>query len=220
MNPSTLVGGRFFSGFFSLEWQTSGASLIDLPGRLPPVDDKVRLARWWYLKSIEAPLAIDQFLALWAAVEVLRPLDWEGISAPLTLRCGHGLSECPTCGSGVERNVNGPTMKKYVEGLGMLESESKKLWDIRQVVHGANRFTSSHVQALGSLLVKFRPMVLAPMACVLVGDSLTYIQAAKAAATPVIGYANKPGKAELFAELNPQAIVAQIVSISSAVRSC
>jgi hypothetical protein len=160
-NPSSIIGGRFFSGYFSLSWQISGATLIDLPGELPPTGDKVRLAQWWYLKSMEAPLAIDQFLALWAAIEVMRPLDWEGISAPLTLRCGHNLPECPECGASVDRVVNGKTMKKYLEGIGMLAAEANKLWDIRQAVHGANRFTSSHVTNLGPLLVKFRPIVLA-----------------------------------------------------------
>lgn len=43
--------------------------------------------------------------------------------------------------------------------------------------------------------------------CVFVGDSLTDFRAAHALEMPVVGYANKVGKAELFAEENLHAIV-------------
>ncbi|MDX8051881.1 HAD-IA family hydrolase [Lentzea sp. BCCO 10_0798] len=41
---------------------------------------------------------------------------------------------------------------------------------------------------------------ISPSRCLFVGDSLSDIHAARAAGAPVIGYANKPGKAEKFAE--------------------
>ncbi|TWP51557.1 HAD family phosphatase [Lentzea tibetensis] len=46
--------------------------------------------------------------------------------------------------------------------------------------------------------------------CTLVGDSLTDIQAAHDSGVLVIGYANKPGKIELFANRSPIAIVTSI----------
>lgn len=52
--------------------------------------------------------------------------------------------------------------------------------------------------------------------CVLVGDSLTDIQAAHAARTSVIAYANRAGKVELFAPERPHVIVTDLASLSSA----
>ncbi|MFG2642374.1 HAD family hydrolase [Streptomyces sp. NPDC048370] len=52
--------------------------------------------------------------------------------------------------------------------------------------------------------------------CTLIGDSLTDIQAAHAAGTTVIGYANKPHKADLFAEAQADAITDDMQSIADA----
>lgn len=41
----------------------------------------------------------------------------------------------------------------------------------------------------------------------MIGDSLSDIQAAKAAGTMSIGYANKPGKHDRMLALNPDAVV-------------
>jgi phosphoglycolate phosphatase-like HAD superfamily hydrolase len=41
----------------------------------------------------------------------------------------------------------------------------------------------------------------------MIGDSVTDIQAAKAAGTKVIAYANKPGKRERFAAHQPDALI-------------
>lgn len=46
--------------------------------------------------------------------------------------------------------------------------------------------------------------------CVMIGDSLTDIQAARAAGTMSIGYANKPGKHDRMAKLQPDAVVDRI----------
>jgi phosphoglycolate phosphatase len=52
-----------------------------------------------------------------------------------------------------------------------------------------------------------------PVKCLLIGDSLTDLRAARAAGTLSIGYANKPGKAELFASERPSAITMEIESL-------
>lgn len=54
------------------------------------------------------------------------------------------------------------------------------------------------------------------MRCALVGDSLTDIQAAHAVGTPVLAYANRPGKVELFAPELPQAIVTDLALLNGA----
>ncbi|MEU6946190.1 HAD hydrolase-like protein [Streptomyces sp. NPDC046316] len=52
--------------------------------------------------------------------------------------------------------------------------------------------------------------------CTLIGDSLTDIQAAHAAGTTVIGYANKPHKADLFTEAQADAITDDMHAIANA----
>ncbi|MFD3947637.1 HAD family hydrolase [Streptomyces sp. NPDC058579] len=52
--------------------------------------------------------------------------------------------------------------------------------------------------------------------CTLIGDSLTDIQAAHAAGATVIGYANKPHKADLFAEAQADAIADDMQAIADA----
>ncbi|MEU6868050.1 HAD-IA family hydrolase [Streptomyces sp. NPDC046876] len=52
--------------------------------------------------------------------------------------------------------------------------------------------------------------------CTLIGDSLTDIQAAHAAGTTVIGYANKPHKAALFAEAGADTITDDMQAIADA----
>ncbi|MFF5938707.1 HAD family hydrolase [Streptomyces sp. NPDC012508] len=52
--------------------------------------------------------------------------------------------------------------------------------------------------------------------CTLIGDSPTDIQAAHAAGTTVIGYANKPDKAGLFAEAQADAITDDMQAMADA----
>ncbi|GAA3637850.1 HAD family hydrolase [Lentzea roselyniae] len=59
-------------------------------------------------------------------------------------------------------------------------------------------------------------LTITPSRCVLVGDSLTDIQAAHAAGTTVIGYANRPGKADLFTTKGPQVIVTDMTLLKDA----
>ena len=54
-------------------------------------------------------------------------------------------------------------------------------------------------------------------ACTLVGDSDTDIQAAHATAMAAIGYANKPGKADRFAELSAEAIITDMHELAEVV---
>ncbi|GAA3880273.1 HAD family hydrolase [Saccharothrix violaceirubra] len=50
----------------------------------------------------------------------------------------------------------------------------------------------------------------------LVGDSLTDLEAAKAAHTNAIGYANKPGKVELFTAERPEVVITDMSTLVSA----
>ncbi|MFE9651566.1 HAD family hydrolase [Micromonospora sp. NPDC006431] len=55
-----------------------------------------------------------------------------------------------------------------------------------------------------------------PALCVLVGDSLSDIEGAKAAGARVIGYANKPGKAAAFQAAGADAVVTSMRQIAQA----
>ncbi|WP_214368213.1 HAD family hydrolase [Pseudonocardia sp. H11422] len=55
-----------------------------------------------------------------------------------------------------------------------------------------------------------------PRDCVLVGDSTTDIQAAHAAGTAAIGYANKAGKRSRLTAVQPEAIVEDLAAIEAA----
>jgi phosphoglycolate phosphatase len=55
-----------------------------------------------------------------------------------------------------------------------------------------------------------------PSDCVLVGDSITGIQAARAAQTAAIAYANKPGKRARFAVLEPDVIITAMQDLADA----
>ena len=56
-----------------------------------------------------------------------------------------------------------------------------------------------------------------PAACVLIGDTVTDIEAANAARVPSIGHANKPGKADALSSAGADAIVSTIDQIASAI---
>jgi HAD superfamily hydrolase (TIGR01662 family) len=52
--------------------------------------------------------------------------------------------------------------------------------------------------------------------CVMVGDSLADIEAAKSAGVPVIAYVNKPGKRKRFEALEPDAIIEDMTGLTVA----
>ena len=62
-----------------------------------------------------------------------------------------------------------------------------------------------------------RRLQVEPGACVLIGDSITDITAARAAGTAVVGYANKPDKHHSFATHQPDAIISSMDEIAQAI---
>ncbi|TQS43728.1 HAD family hydrolase [Cryptosporangium phraense] len=57
-----------------------------------------------------------------------------------------------------------------------------------------------------------------PGECVFIGDSMTDIEAARAAGVRVIAYANRPSKVELFRAAAPDALVTSMGNIADAIR--
>ncbi|WP_216911509.1 HAD family hydrolase [Nocardia noduli] len=58
-----------------------------------------------------------------------------------------------------------------------------------------------------------------PDASTFIGDSVTDLKAAHAAAVPAIGFANKPGKAERFAQYSPASTIVGMSVLLDALRS-
>ncbi len=152
--------GLFFTGDMDFQW------VIDtqVEGRLmdpPPLDSKPRLALWWYLKVLYTPFIIDQFLFLWTALEVLSPLQGDGVHAPYRGQCGHVIDRCPHCEAPTARRVQGETLVSLLRDVGVHEASARRLWRVRQVIHGANRFkTLEDIREIGALVQVLRAAVL------------------------------------------------------------
>lgn len=69
-----------------------------------------------------------------------------------------------------------------------------------------------------SLLRAAELLEVGPSECVLIGDSLTDIQAAHLAGSTAIGYVNKPRKRAAFAEARAEAITEHMEAIAAAMR--
>ena len=101
---------------------------------------KVETARWWYLKAIATYYAVDRFIALWIALEILCTVDDVSVRQPVWLNCQHTLDQCPQCGKPTLRAVKGEALKEYLGKCGVDGTDIKKMWQLRQVVHGKNFF--------------------------------------------------------------------------------
>ena len=71
---------------------------------------KVETARWWYLKAIATYYAVDRFIALWIALEILCTVDDVSVRQPVRLNCQHTLDQCPQCGKPTLRAVKGEAL--------------------------------------------------------------------------------------------------------------
>ncbi|MFE0190769.1 HAD family hydrolase [Streptomyces sp. NPDC059008] len=69
-----------------------------------------------------------------------------------------------------------------------------------------------------SLLRAAELLEVGPSECVLIGDSVTDIQAAHLAGATAIGYANKPHKGEAFTEAGAEAVTDRMGAIANAMR--
>jgi hypothetical protein len=105
----TVIGGRMLLVPNDMRWTFSGEersiSLADYD--CEAISAKVETARWWYLKAIAANYAVDRFIALWIALEILCTVDDVGVKLPVRLDCQHTVDQCPQCGKPTLRAAKG-----------------------------------------------------------------------------------------------------------------
>ncbi|MFC9440555.1 HAD family hydrolase [Nocardia sp. NPDC057030] len=92
--------------------------------------------------------------------------------------------------------------------------------DLQAVVSGVYGRTSDNVEWLKPnphlLNVAMKDLGSEPNECVFVGDSVTDIEASARASVPAVGFANRPGKAERFAESGAAVVITSMEQISGA----
>ena len=129
--------------------QRGELALDHTDGLAPPTSSRLKLALWWYVKSLATPFLIDRLIFLFTCVEQLAKPHANG---PYRTNCNHTISHCPDCGSSLSRPLPGESVKRYmVEVAGLSTDEAQTLWSTRQAVHGRDVFESSKWTAIGPL---------------------------------------------------------------------
>jgi hypothetical protein len=85
---ASSFGGRLLGSPHDARWNFFGTGRISVSGIAEP-EGNAPLARWWYLKALASSLAIDSYLALWTALELLSRIEKAAVHGPLKLQCGH-----------------------------------------------------------------------------------------------------------------------------------
>ena len=189
-------GGRLLGSPHDTRWSFIGTGRISLDGIAEP-DGKVPLARWWYLKALASPLAIDSYLALWTALELLSRIEKATVHGTLKLQCGHELSSCPVCDKPTAKEVNGLTMRKYLRSYGVNDGDAEVMWRLRQAVHGRNMFGEEESRQLERQLGQLRAVVFVALKkCLMI--QIDELPAVTFAGGPVIsGWASLAGIREI-----------------------
>jgi hypothetical protein len=132
----------------------SGRLVPDLDLDLDPSDQRANRALDWYRKALVAPYEADHFIFLWIACEVLAADSDLKVSGPYRGPCGHEIEACPhpDCGAPTVRPIQGPSMKRWlVDGFGVSADIADLAWKTRQMLHGADAFSSGVVDRLPEL---------------------------------------------------------------------
>jgi hypothetical protein len=119
-----------------------------------------RRALDWYLKALNTPFEVDQFMFLWIALEVLLDSD-DGalVEAPFKGRCGHEIAECPVCGKPTTQPVRGVSVRGYLQRFGATDVDASVLWKTRMMMHGRADLTQSGMEDLSRQVQVLRACV-------------------------------------------------------------
>jgi hypothetical protein len=146
----------------SVDMQVIQGRLIgQLPDSLDAGDSKTAAVLRWFVKSLGTNLLHDQFIFLWIGLEILCDASEVRIEEPYVGRCGHEIANCPDCDEPTTRMVRGATIRAFLEELGVDEEQAKRLWQMRQLMHGAIPFDSDKLSDLGALVQPLRAVVAA-----------------------------------------------------------
>lgn len=120
-------------------------------------DERARAALRWYIKGMTAPFEVDKFVFYWIALEILCARSDIVVTKPYVTRCNHEIPNCPVCGTTTIKEVNGPTIQKFLSERNGIDTKlAQELWKTRQMFHGANRLSKKAVQELPRLTMALR----------------------------------------------------------------
>lgn len=134
-------------------------------GQLPDISiigsSRVAAVLRWFVKALGTQLLHDQFIFLWIALEILSDDSQVKVESPYIPPCKHEILECPICKRSTVKKILGPSRKAFLEAYGVTPADSKRLWDMRQMMHGAIAFDSRQLDNLGALVQLLRAVVAA-----------------------------------------------------------
>ncbi|MBB1503084.1 hypothetical protein H5397_16950 [Propioniciclava sp. MC1683] len=159
-----FVMGKFRGPIPNFQWSSTASNRPMLAGLVGPLGARERKALFWYSKSLVAASMIDQFVALWVALETLIPRFEFGLELagkPLRLGCGHELPTCPACAASTARPTGGDKAKAFLTDRGGMTVEyARKAWQIRQLLHGHDIFIEDQLEDLGATLPALRAAII------------------------------------------------------------
>jgi hypothetical protein len=136
-----------------------GSVYGELPESIEVEDSKVAAALRWSVKALGTDVRHDQFIFLWIALEILADLSDVRVEGPYVGPCQHEINNCPECNRETSRLIRGATMRAFLGSYGVGEAETKKLWAMRQLMHGAIPFDSEKLKELAGLVQILRAAV-------------------------------------------------------------
>jgi hypothetical protein len=114
----------------------------------------------WYLKAVNTPYDVDQFMFLWIALEVLLDSDAGAlVEASYKARCGHMIATCPECGKPTTVPVRGESVRAYLVRYGVSPEDARALWQTRMMMHGRTGLTREALTDLGGQVQALRRAV-------------------------------------------------------------
>ena len=115
----------------------------------------------WYLLSLSAQSDAERFMLAWIAFEVLDDLLPGVVQGPLIARCGHEIPECPVCSLPTAKPVAGPSRRARLTELGIQDDDARRIWRVRQMMHGSESFGPNNLSDLPRLVQIVRTAVMA-----------------------------------------------------------
>ncbi|MBE3041032.1 hypothetical protein IMZ48_00275 [Candidatus Bathyarchaeota archaeon] len=141
---------------FRSAWMNNTRVPLDIPLWPKPghIIERDLAALRWYHKALAAEYEVDRFVFLWICLEVLCASSQISVCSPYKAKCGHIIATCPECGESTEKEVMGKTLQEYLKTrLRVSEEDAEKLWQYRQLLHGANKLSEKSTKDMERLIM-------------------------------------------------------------------